>query len=122
MLEFFQAGGFNMFILAAFGVVMIPTAIQFARNADAQRLSLIRALTTALVFATLVGFFAGLASTAKFVADPDKVAAVEPLEPFAIVLLGFAESTTNLILGGGIAVITWILVAVGVRRMPSDPS
>ena len=33
---------------------------------------------------------------------------------------GFAESCSNLILGGGIAVITWILVALGVRRMPKD--
>jgi hypothetical protein len=43
-------------------------------------------------------------------------------EPLPYLLIGFAESTANLVLGGGIAVITWILVAVGVRRMPQDNS
>ncbi|MBS1121566.1 MAG: hypothetical protein H6Q90_3794, partial [Deltaproteobacteria bacterium] len=84
------------------------------RNADAQRLSMIRALTWAMVFASLVGFIAGLASTAMFVVRQ------EPEDPLPVLLAGFAESTTNLMLGGGILVITWILVAVGVRRMPTD--
>jgi len=114
MIDFFLAGGFNMFVLAAFGIVLVPTAIKFARNADAQRLSIIRALTWAMVFATVVGFFAGLSSTAMYVVRE------EPTDPLPYLLMGFAESTTNLILGGGIAVITWILVAVGVRRMPLD--
>jgi hypothetical protein len=116
MIDFFRAGGFTMFVLAAFGIVLLPTAVKFARNADAQRLSLIRALTWALVFAALVGFAAGLASTAMYVVRN------EPPDPLPALLMGFAESTTNLILGGGIAVITWTLVAVGVRRMPSDHS
>ena len=114
MVDFFRAGGFNMFILTALGLVLVPTAIKFARNADPQRLSLIRALTMALTFAALVGFFAGLASTAMYVVRN------EPKDPLPWLLMGFAESTTNLMLGGLIAVITWILVAVGVRRMPQQ--
>jgi len=35
-----------------------------------------------------------------------------------LVLLGFAESCTNLVFGGAFVVISWVLVAVGVRRMP----
>jgi hypothetical protein len=30
---------------------------------------------------------------------------------------GFAETMTNVMLGGAFVVLTWILVAVGVRRM-----
>jgi hypothetical protein len=116
MIEFFRAGGFNMFVLAAVGAVMVATAIRFARNADAQRLSLIRALTVAMVFATLTGFAASLAATAKWVVKH------EPEDPLPYLLQGFAESTANLLLGGFLLGITWILVAVGIRRMPKDPS
>jgi hypothetical protein len=118
MIKFFVAGGFNMFVLLAFGIVMVATAVQFARNADPHRLSILRALTVALVFATLAGFVAGLIATCRFVMDPP-----EPIaDPLPYLLGGFAESCSNLILGGGIAVITWVLVAVGVRRMPNDHS
>lgn len=116
MLDFFKAGGFGMFVIAAVGIALLITAVQFARNADAQRLSLIRALTRALVFATVVAFTAGLASTAKYVAGE------RPDEPLVVLLVGFAESTANLILGGGVGFLAWILVAVGVRRMPADRS
>ncbi|MDB4956179.1 MAG: hypothetical protein JWO36_3748 [Myxococcales bacterium] len=115
MLEFFRAGGFNMFILTALGIAILIPAVKFARNADPQRLSLIRALTTAIVFCTIVGVASGLASTCHYVVtEPGAVA-----EPLPYLLQGFAETMTNAILGGGILVVTWLLVAVGVRRMPS---
>ena len=41
-------------------------------------------------------------------------------EPLVYLLLGVAESCANLILGGGIVTLTWILIAVGVRRMPNQ--
>lgn len=112
MLDFFHEGGYNMFLLAGLGLVVIAQAVLFARAADPHRLALIRALTVALVFATLVGFAMGLASTAKYVVNH------APDQPLETLLLGFAESTANLILGGAIVVISWVLVAVGVRRMP----
>ena len=118
MLEFFRAGGFNMLPLAVLGIAMTVTAIKFARNADPQRLSLIRALTVAIVFCTLLGVAAGLASTAHFVVSHDDALK----DPLPYLLQGFAETMTNAILGGAFAVITWILVAVGVRRMPKDLS
>ncbi|HWU89431.1 MAG TPA: hypothetical protein VN253_19355 [Kofleriaceae bacterium] len=109
-----RAGGFNMWVLAALGIVLVWTAIRFARNADAQRLSVIRALLWALAFSTIAGFISGLGATAIHAAnDP-------PEERLTSVLVGFAESTTNVTLGSGIAFITWILVAVGLRRMPGD--
>ncbi|MBL0221049.1 MAG: hypothetical protein IPQ07_45180 [Myxococcales bacterium] len=115
-MEFIRAGGFNMFILLAFAVVMIATAIRFARDADPHRLSILRALTWALVACTATGFVSGLAATCKYVVnDPEALA-----NPLPYLLQGFAESCANVILGGAIAVVTWILVAVGVRRMPHD--
>src|SRR5262245_455064 len=116
MLGFFRAGGFNMWVLLAVGIAIVATAVRFARNADAQRLSLIRALTWMLLFATVTGFVAGLAATAKHTLE------LEPADPVPYLLGGFAESCANLLLGGGIGFITWLLVAVGVRRMPRDPA
>ena len=116
MIDFFRAGGFNMFALAGLGVVMIWIAVKFARNADPQRLSLLRALTRVLVFCMVTGFMTSLAGTAKAAVE------LEHEDPVPVLLIGFAESTANIALGGGIAVITWILVAVGVRRMPGDRS
>jgi len=115
MLDFFRAGGFNMFPLTFFGIAMLVTGVQFARNADPHRLALIRALTVTIAFCTIIGVAAGLASTAKFVATPEG-----QKEPLSFLLLGFAETMTNVMLGGSFAVLTWILVAVGVRRMPKE--
>lgn len=117
MANFFRAGGFNMFVLAGLGLVLLWTAIRFARGADARRLAVIRALTWVLVLASVTGFFTGLAATAV---NAVRLRAEHPLEE--LLLIGFAESTTNLTLGGGLGVLTWILVAVGLRRMPGDPS
>lgn len=117
MLEFFQAGGFNMWVLTGLGIALVWTAIRFARDADAQRLSVIRALTWALVFSTVAGFFSGLGVTAV---NAVRLRTEYPLEE--LLLQGFAESTTNVTLGSGIGFITWILVSVGLRRMPGDRS
>jgi hypothetical protein len=118
MINFFIAGGFNMLVLAALGIAILIPAVNFARNADPQRLSLIRALTTAIVFCTVAGVAAGLAATCHFVATSPEAAK----EPLPFLLQGFAETLTNAILGSGILVLAWIFVAFGVRRMPKDPS
>ena len=118
MLGFLHTGGYNMWVLAAIGAVMVWTAIQFARNADPHRLSILRALTVAIVVASITGFIVGLIKTCGAVGDP--TASLGDRLPMMI--LGFAESCTNLVLGGSFVVVTWVLVAVGVRRMPHDSS
>ena len=117
MASYFRAGGFNMWIIAALGIVLIWNAIRFARGADAQRLAVIRALTWSLVFCALTGFFSSLGVTAVTAV---RLRDQHPLEE--LLLQGFAESTANLTFGGGLATIAWGLVAVGLRRMPGDRS
>jgi ABC-type Fe3+ transport system permease subunit len=116
MVDFMRYGGFNMWVLLAIGIPAVVTAVKFARNASPERLSLIRALTWALVFSMVAGVAAGLCIAALHVVRDDDLLK-EPLRPL---LQGFAESLTNAILGGVLASITWILVAVGVRRMPRE--
>jgi hypothetical protein len=61
MIKFFAAGGFSMLFLAVLGIAILIPAVKFARNADPQRLSLIRALTQAIAFCAVVGVVAGIA-------------------------------------------------------------
>jgi hypothetical protein len=117
MVKFFRAGGFNMWVLAALGIVILWTAIRFARSPDARRLSIIRALTWVVVFNAVTGFVVALSVTAV---NAMRLRPQYPLEES--LLQGFAESTTNLTLGGSIGAITWTLVALGLRRMPGDRS
>src|SRR3954470_16377470 len=90
MLDFFRAGGFSMIPLTVVGLALVVTAIKFARNADPQRLSLIRALTVTIAFITIIGTAAGLASTAHFVAEQDDALKT----PLPYLLQGFAETMT----------------------------
>ena len=116
MLGMIRSGGYNMWFLAALGAVMVWTAIRFARNADPHRLSILRALTVAVVVASISGFIGGLIKTCSAAgATPEELAARLPA-----MFHGFAESCSNLVFGGAFVVITWVLVAVGVRRMPHD--
>ncbi len=118
MIGFIRAGGYIMFVLLAIGLPLIVIAARFAKTADAQRLSLIRALTIALAFAAISGVASDLGAVASHVSDnPDWLK-----EPLPFLLGGFAEAVTPAILAGTIASIAWILVAFGVRRMPKDPS
>src|SRR5262245_23852617 len=116
MLQFLRAGGFPVFPIGVLGIAMVIVSIKFARNADPQRLSLIRALTWAIIAATFIGVTSGLASTAHFVVEHDEALK----DPLPYLLQGFAETMTNAILGGAFVTLTWIFVAVGVRRMPKD--
>jgi hypothetical protein len=118
MLDFFKAGGVSMIPLTLIGIAMLVTAIRFARNADAQRLSLIRALTVTITFGMIFAVATGLAATAKYVASVPEA----QKEPLRYLLMGFAETMANAMLGGSFVLLTWILVAFGVRRMPKENS
>jgi hypothetical protein len=87
MLGFMRAGGFNMLVLVALALPALWTAIRFARNADPHRLSIVRALTLALAFASITGWVSNLVATARFV-----IGDAEALrDPVPVLLTGFAE-------------------------------
>jgi hypothetical protein len=117
MLGMMRSGGYNMWVLAAIGVVMLWTAIQFSRGADPHRLSILRALTVAIAAASIAGFVAGLIKTGSGAGDTLQ----ELAERLPMMVHGFVESCSNLVFGGAFVVITWVLVAIGVRRMPQEP-
>jgi hypothetical protein len=114
MVDFIRAGGWVMFVLIALGIAMLVPAALFARSATPQRLALIRALTVAMVFAVITGVTTNIATVCHYVVEN------APKEPLPVLLQGFAESITTVMLGAGLASVAWILVAFGVRRMPHE--
>jgi hypothetical protein len=118
MVDFMIAGGWMMFVILAVAIPMLVTAAKFARNATPQGLSLVRALTTAVVFASIAGVVTDLAAVARNVPSNPEFWK----EPLANLLWGFNESMGPAVLGFSLITIAWILVAFGVRRMPKDPS
>jgi hypothetical protein len=116
MLDFFRAGGWAMFVVLATVIPLLITSAKFARNASPQGLSLIRALTTAVLFASLGGVISNLAAVARNVPSNPELWK----EPLANILWGINESMGPAILGFPLITIAWILVAFGVRRMPKE--
>ena len=118
MIDFFRAGGWMMFVILAIAIPMLVTAAKFARDASPHGLSLVRALTAAVVFASIAGVVTDLATVARAVAGIPELLK----EPLANLLQGFNESMAPAELGFSLVTIAWILVAFGVRRMPKDAS
>jgi hypothetical protein len=116
MVEFFIAGGFMMVVVLATAVPLLYTSAKFARRASPQGLSIIRALTMAVVFASVAGVVTDLASVARNVPNNPELMK----EPLANILWGFNESMAPAILGFSLVTIAWILVGFGVRQMQKE--
>jgi hypothetical protein len=116
MFDFMRAGGWMMFLILAIAIPMLVVAAKFARNATPHGLSLVRALTTAVVFASIAGVVTDLATVARNVSSVPELMK----EPLANILWGFNEAMAPATFGFSLITLAWILVAFGVRRMPHD--
>jgi hypothetical protein len=113
MLQFWMEGGWGMFPVTAFGLVMIVAAGRFALDTELMRLRFISAMGVLLVTAMLHAMLTDVAAVFAFVADPARA----PDAEFARTLCtGLMESTRPGALGGVLLVIALVLVAVGVSR------
>jgi hypothetical protein len=118
MLTLIRNGGVPamLFILLT-GLLGVGTAFYFALRARRTSLGFIRNLALATLFGTLASTCADLGATLSFAGrtlekDPhDLETAVH------IVIEGSAESTSPGILGFSCLALTWMLVAVGRRRL-----
>jgi hypothetical protein len=108
IMYFLIAGGWGTWLVLALGFATMYTAGRFAWKADAKRLSIIRALTTATIFAVVCSSASGLIKVLNYVSDKK--------EPY-VLLEGLAEITTLPALGFMQLTLAWMFVAVGTRRM-----
>jgi hypothetical protein len=102
-----------MLFVLGLGFAALIAAARFARVPDLRRTGTVVALTVATSFASLVGLASDLSGVGYTVARND-----EFKDDLArITLEGLAESMSPLILGGTLLCVTWLVMAVGYRRL-----
>lgn len=114
MVQFFMNGGFPMWFILAFGLASLIGAVMFAARPDEIRLGSLRAMSWATGFASFAGFIAGVAVTFAACAN---LPAEEAGNWHVYALMGTSESASNLILGASFLALTWLVIAIGLRRL-----
>lgn len=115
MIEFFQAGGYHMFVVLLFGALTIAAAVALMARGRAETVGVVRALSTATVFSALTGVGSDLAMVCKRVPETPEWAHSPDLP--LIVMTGIGESLAPAVLGFGLLSIAWLITAAGVRRL-----
>jgi len=110
---YLRAGGYTTAILLLIGLVLLVTAGQFVRAPTPRRLAFLRALSVAHVLFALGGVATNITVVLWAV-----VRAHEPGQPYDLdaLLQGLGEAITPIGVGFTLLAVTWVLVAVGVRR------
>jgi len=110
MLEAFRLGGWGMYPTTIAGLILLVTAIRYARNTDASALPLIRHLSILTAFVGTLGFVTGVIHA--FTACGD--APVNEL-PYYVVI-GTGESLCNIGLALVLLVMARAATAIGAHR------
>jgi hypothetical protein len=114
-MSFFLAGGWATWFVLFFGGLCLFVAARFALRAEARRLAIVRALSSATVFAMI----AGCASC--FMAVMGKTTTIPEMknhpEFHLIVMQGLGEAVSPAVLGSVLLALSWLFVAVGTRRL-----
>lgn len=118
MLEFFRAGGWVMFVVLLFGGLTLAAAVRFARQPRVETVGMVRALSTATVFAALGGVVTDLA--AVFTNVPNNPEWAQSPQVGMIVLMGLGESMAPAMLGFAFLSMAWLVTAVGTRRLSAE--
>lgn len=115
MMDFMRAGGFGMWVVLALGLATLVTAVLFARKPDERRMSMIRGLNKATVYSVLTAMATDIGAVMfKVPANPEW--AHSP-DVHLIVMTGIGESLTPAMLGGAFLTLTWLVTAIGMRRL-----
>lgn len=113
MLQFWMEGGWGMFPVTAFGIVMIVAAARFAFDGELLRLRFVGAMGVVLTAAMLHAMLTDVAAVFSYLSDADRV---PDGQIGRILVTGLMESTRPGALGGALLVLALVLVAVGVSR------
>lgn len=110
---FWQAGGFGMYQVALFGVLLVWAAVRFALRPDERQVPYVRALGTAtgwsIAFAVAADVATVFHSVASLTAERDHWT--------EYLLQGAYESLTPAVLGFGLIALAWVLQALGIWRL-----
>jgi hypothetical protein len=106
-----KAGGWSMWFVLLFAIGALVAAGLFVARADLRKLALVRALTWATLLSIASGLCANFAAVMHFAANND------PPDLHKVIMQGLAEAVTPGVLGFTMLSISWLLVAVGTRRV-----
>lgn len=104
-----------MLFVLLLGALAAVAAIRFAWKPDERRIGAVRALSVATLCSIGVGTCSDLAAVGQHVAHNPEWAHSPDLH--LLLLEGFAESMSPGILGFALLAITWLVMAVGHRRL-----
>jgi len=114
IVDFFRAGGFTIWPVLLFSILVLVASAQFALKPAPKRLAIIRALTMALLFSSIAGLLTNfVAVSSKVTGRPEW--ANSP-DVHLIILSGLGEAVTPAVLGFTSLSLAWLFVAVGARR------
>jgi len=112
--ESFQAGGWAMFFILAFGLAAVYGAARFFWRGEPSLEQFSRWMMRTTGFSAAFGFFVGMINVAGYV-----VAHAKSLdERVAIVIEGLGEALNTLTLGLLLITLSCLLIAMGQRRFP----
>lgn len=113
MVQFFINGGVPMVFIMVLGLIGLVASARFMRSPDRRKVGAVVALSVATGFAALTGVATDLAVFTHAVAQNDTWLR----QPTGIILQGISESMSPAILGGTFLCLTWMMMAVGFRRL-----
>jgi hypothetical protein len=113
-----NGGVVPMSLLMLFGLLALGAAFHFALRADRRTLGFVRSMAMATLFTTLAATAADLGATLYAASDVfDEGVPAKMARAAHMVMEGFAESTSPGIVGFSFLGLTFMLVAVGRRRL-----
>lgn len=113
MVQFFVDGGLPMVFVVVLGLVGLVSAARFMRSPDRRKVAAVVALSVATACAAVTGVASDIMVFTHTVAQHEALLREGP----AVVLQGLSESMSPAILGGTLLCLTWMLMAVGFRRL-----
>lgn len=113
MLQFFREGGWGMWPVLVFGLVMLVTAARYAWDFEPARLRFVVATAAVVIVAMTHAMLTDVAQVFWYVSDPERVSDADLAR---IVFTGLMESTRPGALGGALVTLALVLVAIGVYR------
>ena len=113
MVQFFREGGWGMWLVLALGAATLVTSILFARDPDERRMALLRGLTVACLFSVLTAVASNLATVMHQVPQNPEFSA----DLTRVTMIGIGESLAPVIMGSAFLTLSWIVAAVGMRRL-----
>lgn len=112
MIEFFKDGGWSMFVILAFGCIVLVTAAHFAMRPDARHEGFIKWMSFALICSVLAGLASDFGAVFHHTTD-----IVNDSERDRIMAQGYAECMSPPIMGFGFLTLAAMLAAIGRRRL-----